>query len=128
MHSYDFNAMVNFLSPTGGVFNAIERLLTDNDAMFQLPFDALPVSFSFQIRIRRFRRLIYRTPMKRTAKPLKDHFSIFGLFQSGVKEAISKNQIPPWYQTKIIAQPGKPVVVNMSIFSFFTGMSVRCDQ
>lgn len=42
-HSSDYNAMKNFLGPKGTIFKIIDKLMTDHDAIFQLPFEILPV-------------------------------------------------------------------------------------
>jgi len=42
-YNYDFQAMIQFLDPNGPLFKLIDRLLTDQDAVFQLPFEILPV-------------------------------------------------------------------------------------
>ena len=42
-YHYDYQAMMQFLGPNGSLFKLIDRLLTDQDAVFQLPFEILPV-------------------------------------------------------------------------------------
>ena len=39
----DYNAMKMFLGPKGTIFKIIDKLMTDHDAMFQLPYEILPV-------------------------------------------------------------------------------------
>uniref|UniRef100_A0A7M5V7G6 Sphingomyelin phosphodiesterase 4 n=1 Tax=Clytia hemisphaerica TaxID=252671 RepID=A0A7M5V7G6_9CNID len=42
----DYNAMKIFLGPKGILFKIIDKLMTDHDAIFQLPFEILPSGIS----------------------------------------------------------------------------------
>ncbi|XP_065668532.1 sphingomyelin phosphodiesterase 4 isoform X4 [Hydra vulgaris] len=48
--THDYFSILNFLKPSGFVFNMINKLLTDPDALFQLPLSMMPICVTDEMR------------------------------------------------------------------------------